>query len=364
MVLPLYIGTYSERGSEGIYTSALDTETGALAAVSCAAEAFDPTFLALAPSGRVLYAACGLDAAGAGAVRAWTVAPNDGVLAPLGTQPTGGARPCHVAADRTGAAVLTADYHHGSFAVFPVAADGTPGPRAACVAHTGRGPNPARQDRAHVHSVTVAPDNRFILVADLGIDRIRVYRLDAAAAAVDAHAPPGLVCAPGAGPRHLAFHPDGTVVYVLNELDATVIACRYNAERGALTAFQTIASLPDGFDAPNTAAEIRVSADGRFVYASNRGHDSLAVFAVAPGARTLSLVEHVSVRGRHPRHFALAPDGRHLVVANRDTDGLVAFRIDPASGRLTPTGAEQLVPAPVCVLFRLPRALRVRDTTA
>jgi 6-phosphogluconolactonase len=352
MQCPFYVGTYSERGSDGIYASALDSATGALAPVTRAATARDATFLAFAPSQRVLYAACGRDATGEGALRAWTVARQDGALTALGMQPTGGARPCHVAVDHTGAAAFTADYHGGSFAVFPLAANGAPEPRRACIRHTGRGPHPARQDRAHVHSITVAPDNRFILVADLGIDQVRVYRLDAGAAAVEPHDPPGLDCAPGAGPRHLAFHPDGTAVYVLNELDATVTACRYAAQRGVLTAFQTAWSLPEGFNEPNTAAEVRVSADGRFLYASNRGHDSLAVFAIEPGTKALRLVDRVAVRGRHPRHFALAPDGRHLVVANRDTDGLVAFRIDAASGRLTPTGAEQSVPAPVCVLFR------------
>jgi 6-phosphogluconolactonase len=259
----------------------------------------------------------------------------------------------HLAADATGRMLITVSYSGGQVAAFPIEADGRLGERSALVPHTGPlGPNKSRQDKPHPHSITLSPDNRFGFVADLGLDRVLIYRLDPANATLTPNEPAFVSVTPGSGPRHTKFSRDGKFFHILGEIDGSLTTCAYDAATGALTPLQHTTTLPPGFVVtdPDRAAEVRVHPNGRFVYASNRGHDSLAVFAVQADG-TLRLVEIIPCGGKHPRNFNLSPDGAWLVCANMDSDNLVSFRVDAATGRLTPTGHTATVPRAVCVLF-------------
>ena len=352
--LAIYIGTYTGGGSQGIYRSVLDLDTGALGAPVLAGESANPSFLALHPNGRVLFAVNEVaDHGGArsGAVSAFAIDAATGALTLLGRQPSGGADPCHIAVDRAGRHVLVANYTGGSVAAFPLAADARLLPASSSVLLAGSGPNPQRQQGPHAHQIVLDSGERFALVADLGTDRILVYRFDPARGALEPNDPPAAALAPGAGPRHLAWHPSGRYLYALAELASTVTVLRWDGERGALAALQTVTTLPPGFAGESAAAEIAVSGDGRFVYASNRGDDSIAVFAVDPAAGTLAPAGLVGAGGRAPRHFALDPSGRWLLVAHQGSDSLQAFRIDPVNGLPSPAGAPIAVSRPVCAVF-------------
>jgi len=349
----VYVGTVTQAGSQGIYLYQLNATTGQLTGKGLAAEAVNPGFLALHPHRPFLYA---LDQMAAedrsiGAVSAFSINEETGRLTRLNQQSTGGAGPCHVAIDGTGQSVLVANYGGGSVSSYPVEAEGRLGHAASRVQHVGSGPHPRRQRGPHAHSVTVDAASRFAFVADLGIDQVRIYRLDAETASLEANDPPAVHLAPGAGPRHFAFHPDGRSAYVINELDNTITAFAYEAENGVLEERQTVATLPDGFSGPNTTAEILVHPSGKYVYGSNRGHDSIVAYAVGEGG-LLTLIGHYSTQGKHPRNFGIDPTGRVLIVANRDSDNLVPFLIDPLSGELTPTGQTYALSMPVCVRFR------------
>lgn len=364
MLLPLaslliFVGTYTPRDgtSRGIYSVRLDPATGALDGVRVAAETSDPTFLALHPNGRVLYAlgeGPGPDGRITSGVAAFGYDAASGRLLPLNRRGSGGAGgSTHLVADATGRTLLVIGYSGGYVASFPLAADGRLGERASFILHQGpSGPNKSRQEKPHPHSVTLSPDNRFAFVADLGLDRVLAYRLDPATAGLTPNDPAFITTKPGSGPRHTKFSRDGRFFYILGEIDGSVTVCTYDAATGAGTPIQHISTLPPDFVVtdPDRAAEIRVHPNGRFVYASNRGHDSLAVFAVRPDGR-LALVEITPCGGKHPRNFELSPDGSWLVCANMDSDNLVSFRVDPATGRLTATGHTTTVPKAVCVLF-------------
>lgn len=341
-----FIGTYTRGGSRGIYAVRLDPVTGALSIPELVAETGNPTFLALSPDRRRLYAVRDSEAMAA----AFQIEAA-GSLKPLPSPPAGNLNaPCHVAVDKTGRMLVVTNYHRGFIASLAIRPDGTLGePRI--VRHEGRSVHPVRQTEPHPHSTTISPDNGHALVCDLGLDRILVYRIDPDGAALAPVDPPFAAVAPGSGPRHFTFSRDGSRAYVVNEIASTIVGFRWNAAAGTLTAFQTLSTLPPGFAGANTAAEIAVHPGGRFLYASNRGHDSIAVFAVAPETGALSPVEHASCGGRGPRHFALTPDGRWLVCANQDSGALVSFAVDAASGKLTGAGGSAAVPTPVCVLF-------------
>lgn len=352
--LLLFIGTYTPKdgASRGIYTLTLDATTGALSTPRLAAETTNPTFLAWHPDGRTLYAlgeGAGPDGRTTGGAIAYRLDAATGGLIRLNARGSDGGGTTHLVADATGRMLVTVSYIGGQVASFPLATDGSIGPRASLLTTAGTlGPRTQRQDKPHPHNVTLSPDNRFAYVCDLGLDRIFRYRLDPAAGTLT---PDGeTAAAPGAGPRHSKFSADGRFFYVLNELDGTVALYAVGPD-GGLTARQVVSTLPAGFTGTNICAEIRISPDGRFVYASNRGHDSLAVFARDAAAGTLTPVEIVPSGGGHPRNFNLSPDGRWLLCANRDSDNVVVFRVDPASGRLTPTGDVAAVPQAVCVLF-------------
>lgn len=354
----IFLGTYTPKdgASKGIYAVRLDSATGTLGEPVAAAETPNPTFLAWRADHRVLFAGGeGLDADGktTGGAAAFAFDAATGKLSPLNARGGGGGSTTMLSPDASGKMLVTVSYGAGYVASFPLAADGRIGPRTSLIAHAGPlGPNKVRQDKPHPHSVTFSPDNRFAFIADLGLDRVFAYRLDLAAATLTPNDPAFIATPPGTGPRHTKFSRDGRFFYILNEIDGSISVCAYDAARGAGTPIQHISTLPAGFVVtdPDRAAEIRIHPNGKFVYASNRGHESLAVFAVQADG-TLQLVEITPCGGQHPRNFALSPDGNWLVCANQNSNNLVSFKVDAATGRLTPTGSVVTVPQAVCVLF-------------
>lgn len=350
----LFIGTYTRTTSRGIYSLQLDTETGTLSAPTLAAETSNPTWIELSPDRRRLYAVH----ESSGQATGFAVDPAQARLTPL--KPTDSPAkelnvpanpPSHLAIDATGRALIAANYRDGFVAALPIRADGTLG-SPEIIRHAGCGPHPTRQEKPHPHSVTISPDNRFALICDLGVDRIYSYALDPATARLSPANPPFTATAPGAGPRHSKFSPDSRHAYVINELANTLTAYRYEPADGSLSEIQSISTLPSGFKGESTAAEVRIHPNGRFVYGSNRGYDSIAVFRIDSESGRLNPVEIVPSGGKNPRNFALSPDGRWLVCAHQDSDNLCVFRVDPATGRLARTNHEATVPMGVCVLFR------------
>lgn len=352
--LLVFLGTYTPANgqSRGIYTVKLDPATGALSEPVFTAAASNPTFLAWRPDGQTLYALTESGTVGGkpgGALAAFR-ANADGTLSLLNVSASGSINLSHVNVDATGRVAAVISYGGGQVASFPLAPDGSLGPCASLITHEGPlGPNTKRQEKAHPHSITFSPDNRFIYVCDLGLDRVSQYKFDPATAQLMAIG--DTATAPGAGPRHSKFSADGKFLYVINELNSTIAPYAVDATSGALTALPALSTLPAGFSGENICAEIRLSPDGRFVYGSNRGHDSLAVFARDAATGTLTPVEVVPSGGKHPRNFNLSADGRWLLCANRDSDNVVVFRVDATTGRLTRTGNEAKVPQAVCVLF-------------
>jgi 6-phosphogluconolactonase len=349
-----YVGTYTTDGrSEGIYRLTLNTETGALRLDGVAAKAANPSYLALHPSGRVLYAVNEVSQFGGeatGAVSAFAIARGSGALTLLNQQPSHGTAPCYVSLDRTGRVVLVANYGGGSITTIPVARDGRLQTAKTVVRHAGTGADPVRQAAPHAHCIVADPANRYVLAVDLGIDAILTYRFDERTGSI-AVVTPGAATKPGAGPRHLTFHPNGRFAYVVNELDSTLAVFTYDGERGALDEVQVTAASPNGTVSDNHPADVHVAASGRHLYASNRGDDTIAVFVIDPASGQVTPVQQIGSGGRAPRSFTLDPSGRFLIAANQRSDAIVSFRVDPSSGRLTPTGSAVELPAPVCVRF-------------
>jgi len=350
----IYVGTYTGPVSKGVYAFRLDPASGKSTSLGLVAESTNPSFLAIDPTQHYLYAANEVgDYKGekTGGVSAFAIDRKTAKLTLLNEVSSRGAGPCHVTLDKTGKYVLVANYDGGSVAVFPVQPDGRLGEASAVVQHSGHGPNAERQEGPHAHEIQLTGNNRFAIAADLGLDELLVYRFDAAKGTLIANDPPFAKVDPGAGPRHFAFHPNGKFVYTLNEMGGSVTGFAYDARKGALRKLQTLSSLPKDFKGKNDSAEIVVDASGRFLYASNRGPDNIAVFAIDPAKGTLKLVEHVPTKGKTPRNFAIDPTGRYLFVANEESNNVVVFRVDPKSGRLTDTGQVLEVPSPVCVVF-------------
>jgi len=353
--LPVYFGTYTSRGensSKGIYRSVLDLETGQLSEPVLAAEARNPSFLEIHPNGKFLYAVS--ESGGAGSVSAYAINSNTGGLKLLNQQSSGGAGPCHVSIDHAGSNVLVANYGSGSASVIPIKSDGRLGEPTGFVQHAGSSVNTRRQKGPHAHSINVSPDDRFAFVADLGIDKVMIYRLDVEKGTIVANSPAFAKVKPGAGPRHFAFAPNGRYAYVINELDCTVTAFAYESASGALTEVQTITTLPSGFDGSNSCAEVRVHPSGKFLYGSNRGHDSIVVYRVDLAKGTLTFVEHETADIKTPRNFNIDPTGKFCLVANQGGDSVVVFRIEQETGALEQTGHKISVARPVCVRFLRP----------
>ena len=352
--IPVYFGTYTggNNASKGIYRSILDLGTGKLSDPALVAEARNPSFLEIHPNGKFLYAVS--ESGGTGSVSAYSIDKNTGDLNLLNQQPSSGAGPCHVSIDHEGKNVLVANYGSGSASVIPIKSNGTLGKPTGFVQHTGSSVNPRRQKGPHAHSINVSPDNRFAFVADLGIDKIMIYRLDIEKGTIEKNSPPFAKLKPGAGPRHFAFHPSGKYAYVINELDYTVTAFAYKPSSGALTEIQTITTLPHGFDGSNSCAEVRVHPSGKFLYGSNRGHDSIVVYKIDPAKGTLTFVEHETADIKTPRNFNIDPTGKFCLVANQGSNSVVVFRINQKTGALKPTKHKITIGRPVCVRFLRP----------
>lgn len=351
----VYFGTYTTKASKGVYVSRLDLATGALSAPVLAAETRNPSFLAAHPTRPYLYAVnevATFDGKPTGSVSAFSIERRTGALTALNVQPSGGADPAHLVVDRAGRHVIVANYSGGSVSVLPIETDGRLRAPAAVIAHTGSSINTQRQTKPYAHGIAVDPANRFALVADLGIDKVLIYRFDEKGLLRAAETPFATV-PPGSGPRHVAIRPDGRFAYAINELTCTIAAFAMDASSGALREVQTLSTLPAGqtVAAGFSTAEIVVHPSGRFLYGSNRGHDTIAVFSVDAGSGRLSPIEHVSTQGRTPRGFGIDPTGAYLIVGNQRSDSVVVFRIDAKTGRLTPTGQQVEVGSPVSVEF-------------
>jgi len=354
VALRMYVGTYTGPKSKGIYLIRMDPASGALTAPELAAEVASPSFLAVHPSRKFLYAAGEIGSfAGrkSGAVSAFAIEAESGMLKLLNQQPSGGTSPCHLTVDAGGKNVLVANYSSGSVCVLPLGEDGRLGEASDVVQHKGSGPNPRRQEGPHAHSVNLDPTGRFAFAADLGLDKVLVYRFDPGKGKLTPNDPPAASVAPGSGPRHLAMHPTGRFAYVINEMASTVTVFAYDANGGTLSELQTISTLPPGFTGASTTAEVQVHPSGRFLYGSNRGHDSIAVFTIDPQTGKLAAGGHQATQGKSPRNFGIDPTGTYLVAANQGSNNLVVFRIDPKTGELKPTGATAEVASPVCVKF-------------
>jgi 6-phosphogluconolactonase len=344
----LYVGTYTDGSkSEGIYLVRMNRNSGRLSGIGSVNASANPSFLAIHPNGRALYA---VNEGDKGSVSAFSIAA-DGGLTGLGAQPSQGAGPCYVSVDRSGRAALVANYDGGSVAMLPIQSDGALAAATSVIKHTGSGPNKERQSEPHAHCIIADPSNRFVLAADLGADRVFVYRLDLDGKSLRRVEGGDAVMRPGAGPRHLAFHPTLPLAYVACELDSTVATLRFDNTRGMLSLIETRSTLPSGWKGENFPADIHVSPSGGTLYVSNRGHNSVAIFAIATDG-TLTLSQHISTEGDWPRNFSLDPTGRWLLVANQRSNSIIVFGRDDRSGRLTATGQRLEVPSPVCLRFR------------
>jgi len=348
----VYVGTYTGPTSKGIYAYRFNAVTGKSTSLGLVAETTNPSFLAIDRTRRFLYAVNEIsDYQGqkSGGVSAFAIDRKTGKLTFLNEVPSRGTDPCYVTLDKSGEYVLVANYGGGNVAAFPILNDGRLGEAAAFIQHTGRGHDPERQEGPHAHEIELANDNRFAIAADLGLDELLIYHFDAAHGTLSPTNPPFAKVQPGSGPRHFAFHPNGKYVYVINEMGSTVTAFSY-AAHGTLKEQQTISTLPQDFKGKNDTAEIEVHPKGKFLYGSNRGHDSIAVFAIGPKGM-LKAVEYVSTEGKMPRSFAIDPTGSYLFAANQGSNKIVVFRIDSKTGHLRPTGEALEAPAPVCIKF-------------
>ncbi len=346
----VYAGTYTRpgpNGSKGIYAYRFETPSGKLTPLGLAAETSNPSFLIEHPNHKFVYA---VGEGGRGTVTAFSVEPKTGKLTMLNQVSSGGSGPCHLAIDHTGKWIAVANYNDGAFTMIPVDADGKLG-TPQTEKHTGSSANASRQSGPHAHDVVFTPDNRYLLLADLGLDKIFVYHFDPQKGITPNDPPSGSV-APGAGVRHMAFHPNGKILYAIAELNSTITAFNFDQAKGTLMAFQTISTLPDDFKGNNSTAEIQVNKAGTVLYGSNRGHDSIALFNIDPRRFTLSAAGHVPTLGRTPRHFTLDPTGGYLFVANQDSSTIAMFKVHPTTGQLMPHGEiVKDAPMPVCVLF-------------
>lgn len=351
----VYFGTYTGTNSKGIYVSRFDSDTGRLSSPELAAETKSPTFLAVSPNGHFLYAGSEMTSAAGqktGDVIAFALENKTGKLTLLDQKNSGGnGSPCHIAVDATGKCLIVANYGSGSIAALPIHADGSLGDATAMIQHSGSSVNPSRQAGPHPHFIFPSPDNRFVLNCDLGLDKIFIYHLDATDGKLTTNEPAFVNVTPGSGPRHFVFSHEGKFIYVINEMGGTISVFGYAATNATMTEVQTISTLPKDFAGNNTAAEIALHPNGKFLYASNRGDDSIAVFAVDQKSGRLALIEHQSTLGRMPRYFAIDPTGRWLLAENQASDSVVVFAIDPGTGKLKPTGQSITVGAPVCAVF-------------
>jgi 6-phosphogluconolactonase len=359
----VYIGTYTQKESRGIYLFKLQTtnleisQNITLVPLGLAAETPNPSFLALDLKRRRLFAVNEVNTfqgKPTGSVSAFSIDPASGKLNLLNQQPSMGTGPCHVVLDKEGRNLLVANYDSGSVAVFPVSEDGRLGEASDVHQHTGSSVNPQRQKGPHAHCVALDPANKFAFVCDLGLDKVMIYKFDAEHGKLTPNDPPFVSLKPGAGPRHMVFRPDGKFAYVVNEMNSTITSFAYNPEKGALSELESVSTLPGYFDGPNTCAEIGVHPSGKFLYASNRGNDTVVLFEIDPDKGTLTWVEEQNTGGKTPRNFGIEPSAKHMAICNQNSDTVLASRIDPGNGRLKPSGAFAKVSSPVCAVFLPP----------
>ena len=341
----LYVGTYTRKTSEGIYIYQFNTKTGDVTPLSIAKRIDNPSFLAISPDHRFLYSG---GSKKGDSVHAFSIDKQTHYLKLLNTQSLGtslGAT--HLELDKTGKWLFVANYFSGSISVLPIEAEGTLGELAQTIQLEGKSINLTRQEKAHVHSMNISPDNQYVFAPDLGTDKIMTYRFDVKTGQITEGVPPFTSTAAGAGPRHFTFHPNGKFAYSIQELDATIMG--FNYKNGVLTPFQTIKTLPDDYTGLKWSADIHISPDGKFLYGSNRAHESLTIFKINKKTGQLTLVGHQSVNGKTPRNFAIDPTGRFVLVANQDSDNITIFKRHKRTGKLTATGKEIKVSSPVCL---------------
>jgi 6-phosphogluconolactonase len=344
----VYFGSHSSRPGAGFSLAHFDTDTGILTKPEFLLEAKEPAYFIIHPDGRLLYTC---NSGAPGGVSAYAIEPHTGRLTLLNRVLAGGVDTSYLSLDRTAHYVLAANYDGGNIAVFALKTDGTIGDYTAFVQHTGRSTNPQRQTHAYAHSIITDPSNRFVFVADLGVDKLFVYRFAEKNGSLTPNTPAFVSIAPGSGPRHVKFHPNGRWVYLINEIASTVVAFNWDAANGTLAEFQTISTLPAGFTGTSACAELEVHPNGKFLYGSNRGHDSLAVFAIDAVTGRLTPVEHVPSGGKTPRNFAFDPTAHWIICTNHGSDNAVVFRVNENTGRLTRTGDPVSVPGPFCERF-------------
>jgi 6-phosphogluconolactonase len=344
-----YFGT-SARGNNntnGIFVYRFDARTGKMAEIGLAADVINPSFISVHPNNKHLYAVT-RDPDGQGVVNAFEINHATGELKELNHVSSKGS-PCHLNVDATGRMLAVANYHAGSTLSYPIHEDGTLGKATSVMKHQGSSINKKRQDGPHPHSVNFSPDNRFLISADLGADKLYVYLTDPATARIKPNDPLTVRIKPGGGPRHFTFHPSSQFCYAINELGNTITAFRWDVEYGTMKEMQMISTLPEGFNESNTTAEVLVHPSGKFLYGSNRGHDSIAVFSIDPASGKLTIIEHTPTQGRTPRNFNLDPSGKYLFAENQGSDTVVTFSINQQTGKLTPTGQVLHIPYPVCL---------------
>lgn len=349
----VYVGTYTGPKSKGIFVFQMDGQTGMLTPLGLAGETRNPAFLDIDPRHKLLFAINEIgrfEGKPAGAVTAFSINPANGMLTQLSQHSSAGSGPCHVLVDAAGRNILVANYGGGSVTVLPIEPDGHLGDQTAFIQDTGKSVNPGRQEGPHAHCMVLDAANRFAFACDLGLDKILIYRFDSEHGTLTPNEPPFVALKPGSGPRHMVFHPNGREAYVISELKSTITRFTYNARRGVLTEEQTISTLPNDFKSRNYPAEIAVHPSGKFLYGSNRGHDSIAIFSIDSVTGALTSIGYEPTRGKTPRNFAIDPSGEYLVAANQDSNNLAVFRIDPATGRLKFVATAD-VPAPACVRF-------------
>ena len=355
--LLVYVGTYTSGKSVGIYLYRLDLGDGSLKHAGTTEGVVNPSYLTIDRARRRLYAVNEVEefeGAPGGAVSAFEIEPKTGALRFINRRRSMGGAPCYVTLSDSGRFLLVANYMGGNVAVLPVLKDGSLGEATDVEQFKGSGPNRERQEAPHAHFVMLDRANAHAYACDLGTDKVMGYRFDRRTGRLTPNAQPSVSLKPGAGPRHMDFHPDGRAAYVLNELDATVTAFALDPRSGTLKELETVATLPPDFKEPNTSADIHVSPNGKFLYCSNRGHDSIASFRIDPGTHRLTLVGHTPTGGKSPRNFAIDPTGAFLLAANQKSETVVTFRIDPQSGALNPTGHRAEIPAPVCLKLTTP----------
>lgn len=346
----IFIGTYTKKTSHGIYVYRWMPESGEMVEIGLAAETPNPSFLTLSPNHNDLYAVNERDRT-SGTVSSFAIDHASGNLLPKNVVPSGGTAPANLTTDHTGRALFVANYGTGSVSSYRILSDGSLSQPVSNIYFKGHSIDPERQKSAHTHCTTVSPDNKYLLVNDLGLDRIMVFHFDPKTANLTPNDPPFYSTIPGSGPRNLTFHPNRKWAYSISEMGSTLECMNWDSAKGTLTRFQVISSLPKKHKSPTDAATVQVHPNGRFLYGSNRGDDSITAFSINPANGHLALIQRISCEGGSPRHFAIAPDGRWLVIGNQDTANIVVLKCDPATGKLASTGRQYSLDSPVCVVF-------------